>query len=145
LTARRRLVQEGPLGRGACAPGRKGALVKYVDGYVIAIPKKNLPAYTKMAKKAGALWREHGAIDYKECVGEDMKPGFGVPFPNVAKTKAGETVMFSFVVFKSRQHRDKVNAKVMKDPRLQEMCDPKNMPFDMKKMAYGGFEVLVDA
>jgi uncharacterized protein YbaA (DUF1428 family) len=115
--------------------------MSYVDGYVLAIPKKNLAVYRRMAQKAGKIWREHGALDYRECIGEDLQPKFGVPFTRLAKAKAGETIVFSWVVFKSRAHRDRVNAKVMSDPRLQG--DAKTMPFDMKRMAYGGFTTLV--
>jgi uncharacterized protein YbaA (DUF1428 family) len=118
--------------------------MKYVDGFVLVVPKKKLKAYVGLAQKAGKIWREHGAIDYKECAGDDLKTTCGLPFPKLAKTKPGETVVFSFIVYKSREHRDKVNAKVMKDPRLANMCDPKSMPFDLKRMAYGGFKVLVD-
>ena len=116
----------------------------YVDGYVLSVPKKNLPAYRRLALKAGKLWREHGALDYKECVGDDLNTKMGVPFPKSVKTKSGETVIFAYVVFKSRTHRDRVNAKVMKDPRIQSMCDPNDMPFDCTRMVYGGFKVLVD-
>jgi len=119
--------------------------MRYVDGYVLPVPKKNLQAYARIAQKAGKVWRDHGALDYKECVGEDLNVKFGVPFPRMMKLKVGETVVFSYIVFKSRAHRDRVNAKVMKDPRLAEMMDPKVMPFDVKRMVYGGFEVLVDA
>jgi uncharacterized protein YbaA (DUF1428 family) len=115
----------------------------YVDGYVIPIPRKNLRAYAKMARAAGRIWRDHGALDYKECVGDDLQTKWGMPFPRLAKLKRGETVVFSFVVYKSRAHRDAVNAKVMKDPRLDQM--PKQMPFDIKRMVYGGFKVVVDA
>ena len=118
--------------------------MSYVDGYVLPLPKKNIPAYRRMAQKAAKIWREHGALDYRECVGEDMKPKWGVPFSKMTKLKAGETVVFSWIVFKSRAHRDKVNAKVMKDPRITSMV-PKTMPFDMKRMVYGGFETLVKA
>ena len=117
----------------------------YVDGYVLPIPKKNLAAYRRMATLAGKVWRSHGALDYKECVGEDLKNKWGVAFPRAAKVKGGETVVFSYIVFKSRAHRDRVNAKVMKDPRLQASMDMKKMPFDVKRMVYGGFKVLVDA
>ena len=116
----------------------------YVDGYVLSVPKKNLPAYRRLALKAGKLWREHGALDYKECVGDDLNTKIGVPFPKSVKTKSGETVIFAYVVFKPRTHRDRVNAKVMQDPRIKSMCDPNNMPFDCKRMVYGGFKVLVD-
>lgn len=117
----------------------------YVDGYVLPVPKKNLKAYRRIAQQAAKLWREHGALDYKECVGDDLTTKMGVPFPKHAKVKAGETVIFAYIVFKSRAHRDRVNAKVMKDPRIHDMCDPKDMPFDHKRMVYGGFKVLVEA
>ena len=116
----------------------------YVDGYVLPVPKKNLKAYRRIAQQAAKLWLEHGALDYKECVGDDLTTKMGVPFPKYAKVKAGETVIFAYILFKSRAHRDRVNAKVMKDPRINDMCDPKDMPFDPKRMVYGGFKVLVD-
>lgn len=119
--------------------------MRYVDGYVLPVPKKNLKAYARMAQKAGKVWRDHGALDYKECAGDDLKVKCGVPFPRQMKVKPGETVVFSYIVFKSRAHRDSVNAKVMKDPRLAKMMDMKAMPFDFKRMVYGGFKVLVDA
>jgi uncharacterized protein YbaA (DUF1428 family) len=118
--------------------------MKYVDGFVLPVPKKNLPAYRRLARKAATIWREHGALDYKECVGDDLNVKMGLPFPRLVKPKPGETVVFSYIVFKSRAHRDRVNAKVIKDPRIAKMCDPKTMPFDCKRMAYGGFKVLVD-
>ena len=117
----------------------------YVDGFVLAVPKKNMPAYRRMAAKAGKIWREHGAIEYRECVGDDLKVKFCVPFPRMMKVKPGETVVFSWITYKSRAHRDRINTKVMKDPRLAEMLDPKAMPFDCKRMVYGGFKILVDA
>ena len=117
----------------------------YVDGFVLPVPKKNLSSYRRMAQKAGKIWRQYGALDYKECVGDDLKVKMGVPFPQQMKVKPGETVVFSYIVYKSRAHRDRVNAKVMKDPHIQNMCDPKDMPFNVKRMAYGGFKVLVDA
>jgi uncharacterized protein YbaA (DUF1428 family) len=117
----------------------------YVDGFVLPVPKKNLHAYRRIAQKAGKVWRDHGALDYKECVGDDLNVKFGVPFPRMLKPKPGETVVFSYIVFKSRAHRDRVNAKVMKDPRLAKMMDPKAMPFDVKRMVYGGFKTIVDA
>jgi uncharacterized protein YbaA (DUF1428 family) len=116
--------------------------VKYVDGFVIPIPKRNLQAYFRLARKSEALWREHGALDYKECAGDDLDVKMGVPFPRQMKVKAGETVVFSYIVYKSRAHRDRVNAKVMNDPRVAALCDPKHMPFDVKRMVYGGFKVL---
>ena len=121
--------------------------MKYVDGFVLVVPKKNIKAYTRMAESAGKVWMEHGALEYFECVGDDLKvmAGCGVPFPKLARTKAGEMVVFSFIVYKSRAHRDKVNAKVMKDPRMNAMMEKgKPMPFDPKRMTYGGFEVIVE-
>ena len=117
--------------------------MKYVDGYILPVPKKNLQAYRRMAQKAGKIWRKHGALDYKECVGEDLKTKWGTPFPRMMKLKPGEAVVFSYIVFKSRAHRDRVNAKVMKE--MEKMCEPKDMPFDIKRMAYGGFRILIDA
>ena len=119
--------------------------MRYVDGYVLPVPKKNVEAYRRMAKKAGKIWREHGALDYKECVGDDLNVKCGVPFSRSMKLKSGETVVFAYIVFKSRAHRDHVNAKVMKDPRIGADMDHKPMPFDMKRMVYGGFKILVDA
>lgn len=116
----------------------------YVDGFVLPVPKKNLKAYFQMAKKAGKIWREHGALEYRECVGDDLHVKMGMPFPRLAKTKQGETMVFSWIVYKSRRHRDRVNAKVGKDPRMTGMCNSKSMPFDVKRMAYGGFKVVVD-
>jgi len=117
--------------------------MSYVDGFVLVVPKKKLPAYVKLARKASKVWREHGALAYRECVGDDLKVKMGLPFPKLAKARAGETVIFSWISYKSRAHRDKVNAKVMKDKRLFEGM-PKEMPFDMKRMAYGGFKTLVE-
>jgi uncharacterized protein YbaA (DUF1428 family) len=117
--------------------------MSYVDGYVLPVPKKHLAAYKSLAAKAGKIWREHGALDYRECVGDDLAVKFGLPFTRLVKPKSAETVVFSWVVFKSRAHRDKVNAKVMADKRLQKM--PKTMPFDVKRMTYGGFKTLVEA
>ena len=117
---------------------------KYVDGFLLAVPKKNLQAYRRMAQKAGKIWRDHGALEYRECVAEDTDAKGLVPFSKCIKSKPGETVFFSWIVFKSRAHRDRVNAKVMKDPRLCDGMDMKNMPFDCKRMAYGGFVPLVD-
>jgi uncharacterized protein YbaA (DUF1428 family) len=117
--------------------------MKYVDGFVLAVPKKNVAEYRRIAQAAGKVWRKHGALEFRECVGEDLKTKMGVPFPRLAKTKAGETVFFSYIVYKSRAHRDSVNKKVMKDPRMAKMMNAP-MPFDTKRMAYGGFKVLVD-
>ena len=119
--------------------------MRYVDGFVLPVPKKNVQAYRRMAQKAGKIWREHGALEFRECVGDDLKVKMGVPFPRMAKLKPGETVVFSWIVYKSRADRDRVNAKVMKDPRLAKMMGPKAMPFDDKRMSYGGFEVMVEA
>jgi uncharacterized protein YbaA (DUF1428 family) len=119
--------------------------MRYVDGFVLPIPKKNVPAYRRMAQKAGKVWREHGALEFIECVADDVKPGKVTSFPQSVKLKSGEMVVFSYIVYKSRAHRDRVNAKVMKDPRLAKMMDPKAMPFDGKRMFWGGFKVLVDA
>ena len=119
--------------------------MKYVDGFVLPVPKKNLQTYRRIAQKAGKIWREHGALDYKECAGDDLDVKVGVPFPRTVKLKPGETVVFAWIVFTSRAHRDRVNAKVMKDPRMKDICDPKDMPFDVKRMTYGGFKILVDA
>jgi uncharacterized protein YbaA (DUF1428 family) len=116
---------------------------RYVDGFVVPVPKKNVQAYRQMAQKAGRIWREHGALEFRECIGDDVKMGKLTSFPQSVKLKPNETVMFSWIVFKSRAHRDRVNAKVMKDPRLADMMDPKAMPFDAKRMIYGGFKVLV--
>lgn len=118
--------------------------MRYVDGFVIPIPNKNVAAYRRLAHKAGKVWLDHGALQYVEAVGDDLDVNCGNPFPKTVKAKAGETVLFSWIVYKSRAHRDRVNAKVMKDPRLQEMMDPKAMPFDIKKMVFGGFKTLVD-
>jgi len=119
--------------------------MSYVDGYVLPVPKKNIEVYRGIATKAGKIWREHGALQYIECVGEDLNVKWGVPFPKTIKTKPTETVIFSFVIFKSRAHRDKVNEKVMKDKRLTQMMEDGPMPFDCKRMVYGGFKVIVDA
>ena len=116
----------------------------YVDGFVLPVPKKKRAAYLKMARKAGKVWREHGALDYKECVADDVKPGKWTSFPQAVKLKPGETVWFSYIVYKNRKHRDRVLAKVMKDKRLASMMDPKSMPFDGRRMIYGGFKVSVD-
>jgi uncharacterized protein YbaA (DUF1428 family) len=115
----------------------------YVDGYVLPVPKKNLKAYTRMARMGERMWRKHGALDYKECVGDDLKTKWGTPFSRMMKLKPGETVVFSYIVFKSRAHRDRVNAKVMKE--MSTMGMPTDMPFEMKRMVNGGFKVLVGA
>jgi uncharacterized protein YbaA (DUF1428 family) len=119
--------------------------MKYVDGFVLPVPKKNLPAYRRMAQKASKVWKDHGALEYRECLGDDLEVKFGVSFPKQIKIKPGETVVFAWIVYKSRAHRDKVNAEVMKDPRLAKMMESMAMPFDCKRMCYGGFKVLVEA
>ena len=116
----------------------------YVDGFLVPVPKKNVAAYRRMATEAGKIWRELGALEYRECVGDDLDVKMGLPFPRQAGLKRGETVFFSWIVYKSRAHRDRVNAKVMKDARIMKMMKAKT-PFDVKRMAYGGFEVVVDA
>ncbi len=117
----------------------------YVDGFVLSVPKKNLQAYRRMAQQGGKVWRKYGALDYKECVGDDLDTKMGMPFPRLVKPKPGETVIFAFIVFKSRAHRDRVNAQVMKEMMNDQKLKDMPMPFDMKRMAYGGFKVLVDA
>ena len=116
----------------------------YVDGFVLPVPKKNLEAYKRMARKAGKVWREHGALEYRECIADDVKPGKWTSFPQSVKLKPDEVVVFSWAVYKSRAHRDRVMAKVMKDPRLQPMMDPKTMPFDGKRLIWGGFKMAID-
>jgi uncharacterized protein YbaA (DUF1428 family) len=115
----------------------------YVDGFVLAVPRSKMQSYRQMSQRAGKVWREHGAVEYRECVGDDLKMKMGVPFPRLAKAKPGEAVVFSWIVYKSRAHRDRVNAKVMKDPRLAKMMK-EPMPFDVKRMSMGGFKVIVD-
>lgn len=117
----------------------------YVDGFIVAVPKKNLDAYRKMSTKCGKVWREYGALDYREWVAEDVKVGELTSFPRAVKLKPNETVVFSWITYKSRAQRDRVNAKVMADPRLKNMMDPKSVPFDGKRMIYGGFASLVKA
>ena len=119
--------------------------MRYVDGFVLPVPMKNVQDYRRMSQKAGKIWREHGAVQYVEAIADDMEAQFGVPFSRIIKLKPGETVVFSWIVFNSRAHRDKVNAKVMKDPRLARMMGQKSMPFDVKRMVYGGFKFVVDA
>ncbi|MGY3619543.1 DUF1428 domain-containing protein [Bradyrhizobium sp. USDA 10063] len=115
----------------------------YVDGFIVAVPKKNLAAYARMSRKCGRIWREYGALDYREWVAEDVKPGKLTSFPQSVKLKAGETVVFAWITYKSRAQRDKINAKVMADKRLASMMNGKSMPFDGKRMIYGGFASLV--
>jgi uncharacterized protein YbaA (DUF1428 family) len=118
-------------------------VANYVDGFVIPIPKRNIDAYRRMARKAGKIWREHGALEYRECIADEVKPGKYTSFPQSVKLKANEVVWFSWIVYKSRKHRDQVNAGVMKDPRMA-MMGPKQVPFDGKRMVHGGFKVAVD-
>ena len=118
--------------------------MQYVDGYVLPVPKKNLAAYRLMSEMAGRIWRKYGALEYCECVGDDLKVKFGSSFPRMIKLKRGETALFSWIVFKSRAQRDRINAKVMKDPRMAKMMELGPMPFDAKRMVYGGFKVMVD-
>lgn len=116
----------------------------YVDGFVLAVPKKKMQAYLRMSKKAGRVWREFGAVEYRECVADDLNQKMGAAFPRAVKLKRGETVVFSWIVYKSKADRNRVNAKVMKDPRIAKMMEPGAMPFDVKRMGFAGFKVLVD-
>jgi uncharacterized protein YbaA (DUF1428 family) len=118
--------------------------MNYVDGFVLPVPKRNLGAYRRMAKLAGKVWREHGALEYVECVADDVKPGKVTSFPQSVKLKRGEVVVFSYIVYKSRKQRDRIMAKVMKDKRLAKMMDPKKMPFDGKRFFWGGFKAIVE-
>ena len=117
----------------------------YVDGFLLPIPKRSKQAYLKMARLAGKVWREHGALDYKECIADDVKPGKWTSFPQAVKLKKNEVVWFSYIVYKNRKHRDRVLKKAMSDKRLAGMMDPKKLPFDGKRMIYGGFKTIVDA
>jgi uncharacterized protein YbaA (DUF1428 family) len=120
--------------------------MSYVDGFIVPVPKKNVKKYMVIAKLAAKVWKDHGAIEVRECAADDVKVGKWTSFPRSVKLKPSETVVFSYIVYKSRKDRDKINAKVMKDPRMNDMMnDQKSMPFDVKRMAYGGFKVLVDA
>jgi len=119
-------------------------MAEYVDGFVVPVPTKKLDAYRRIARKAGKIWIEHGALQVRECVADDVKPGKVTSFPQSVKLKAGETVVFSWILFKSRKQRDRINAKVMKDPRMADMMDPKKMPFDGMRMFWGGFKTLVE-
>ena len=116
-------------------------MARYVDGFIVPVPKKNLKAYQKLAMKAGKIWKEHGALEYIECIADDVQMGKWTSFPRSVKLKSNETVYFSWIVYKSRKHRDQVMKKVMKDPRLP--MDPKTMPFDGKRMIWGGFKPTV--
>lgn len=118
--------------------------MSYVDGFVVPVPQKNLAAYRRMARKAGKIWREHGALEYIECVADDVKPGKLTSFPQAVKLKADEVVVFSWIVYTSRKERDRINKKVMSDPRLAEMMNPKALPFDGKRMFMGGFKPIIE-
>ena len=119
--------------------------MSYVDGFVLPVPMKNIEAYRRMARLAGKVWRDHGALDYREYVADDVKPGKWTSFPQSVKLRKGETVVFAYIVYKSRKQRDRINVKVMKDPRLAAMMNPRAMPFDGKRMFWGGFKALVGA
>jgi uncharacterized protein YbaA (DUF1428 family) len=117
----------------------------YVDGFVIPLPKKNVAAYRKMAQLGSKVWKDHGALEYRECVGDDLDTNWGVSFTKLAKAKPNETVVFAWIVYKSRADRDRINQKVMKDPRIAKMMNMKKHPFDVKRMSMGGFKTIVDA
>ena len=119
--------------------------MNYVDGFVLAVPKKKINDYRRLSKAAGKVWHDHGATQYVEAVGDDLKVKFGVSFEKIMKVKKSETVVFSWIVYKSRKHRDQVNKKVMADPRLKKMMEKGPVPFDLKRMVYGGFKFLVEA
>ncbi len=125
------------------SPSKK-AKVKYIDGFLIALPKKNLTAYKKMSQMAGKIWKEYGALEYKECYGDDLNIKMGAPFPSLLKLKNGETAIFSWIAYRNKKQRDSVNAKIMKDPRLANCMDMNNMPFEIKRMSMGGFSIFVD-
>ena len=118
-------------------------MAKYVDGFVLAVPRRKVDEYRKLARRSGKVWREHGALEYRECVAEDVQPGKLTSFPKSVKAKRGETVVFAWIVYRSRAHRDRVNAKVMADPRIAGM-ENDDMPFDSARMFWGGFDVIVD-
>ena len=117
--------------------------MEYVDGFVVPVPKKKIGAYKRIAKLASEVWRDHGALDYRECVADDVSVGKRTSFPRSVKMKPSETVVFAYITYKSRKDRDRINKKVMKDPRLAKFMDGKNMPFDMKRMFWGGFKTIV--
>jgi uncharacterized protein YbaA (DUF1428 family) len=119
-------------------------MARYVDGFVVPVPASKIAAYRKMASKAGKIWMEYGALEYTECIADDVKPGKLTSFPQSVKLKKDEVVVFSWITFKSRKQRDSINKKVMSDPRLAAMMDPKNHPFDGKRMFWGGFKTLVE-
>ena len=119
-------------------------MTHYVDGFVVPVPTAKLDAYRRMAEQAGKIWMELGALEYRECVGDDVKPGKLTSFPQAVQLKDGETVVFSWIVYKSREDRDRINAKVMEDPRMKPMMDPKTMPFDGQRMFWGGFKSFLE-
>jgi uncharacterized protein YbaA (DUF1428 family) len=119
--------------------------MKYVDGFLVVVPKGKMSAYTALAKKAARLWKRHGALEYRECAGDDLRGPCGIPFDKRAAARKGDVVVLAWIVYRSRAHRDRVNAKVMADPRLAAMCSPDSMPFDMARMSHGGFRVFADA
>jgi uncharacterized protein YbaA (DUF1428 family) len=119
-------------------------MARYVDGFVVPVPKNKLDAYRRLARLAGKVWRDHGALGYTECIADDVTPGKRTSFPRSVKLKPNEIVVFSWITYKSRGHRDRVNAKVMSDPRLAKMMNPKARPFDTKRMFWGGFKTLVE-
>ena len=120
-------------------------MAHYVDGYVVPVPRDKVEAYRELAAKAAAVWREHGALQVWECVGDDVKPGKVTSFPQAVQLKDDETVVFSWIVFDTREDRDRINEKVMADPRLKDMMDPKQLPFDGMRMFWGGFKSIVEA
>src|SRR5262245_16897813 len=140
-----RLNATRPREKAAPANQRIKDMPQYVDGFVIPVPKKNLEAYRRIAELAAKVWREHGGLEVRECVAEDVKMGKLTSFPRSVQRKPNETVVFSWIVYKSRADRDRINAKVMKDPRLAKVMEGKEMPFDAKRMIYGGFEIMVEA
>jgi uncharacterized protein YbaA (DUF1428 family) len=119
-------------------------MAHYVDGFVVPVPQSNLDAYRRMAERAGKIWKEHGALQYWECVADDVKPGKVTSFPQAVQLKDDEVVVFSWILYPSREERDRINAKVMEDPRLKDMMDPKNMPFDGMRMFWGGFKSIIE-
>lgn len=141
--AKRRISTNNAAKKRSAAQGSAPAKVKYVDGFVLPLTDENREAYKKMSKKAGKIWRDHGALEYRECIAEDVSNDCGTPFPQMAAANAGESVIFAWIGYKSRRHRDQVNKAVMADPRLK--MDMEKMPFDVKRMAFAGFEVIVDA
>jgi uncharacterized protein YbaA (DUF1428 family) len=116
----------------------------YVDGFVVPVPRNSVDAYRRMAEQAGKVWIEHGALQFWECLGDDVKPGKVTSFPQSVQLKDDEVVVFSWIVYRSREERDAINKKVMEDPRLKDMMDPKNMPFDGMRMFFGGFKSIVE-